>query len=150
MSAKNIITAVVAVFGFFAASYVWGALLEILVPQLVATDPWGVVESITAIAAMFAAVMLFFFASNRRYKVRTSIFLNAKYKLWLVTVASLICIGTISAIIGASLAKTQWLQLVNWGNYVNILACSALLFVYNITLLSTNPKQKRARGVGRI
>lgn len=145
MSVRNIVTAVVAVVGFFAASYAWGALLEALAPQLVATDPWGIVESITAIAAMFAAVILFFFARNRRYKLRTSIFLSATYKLWFAVVASLIFIGVISVVVGASLDDFQWLHSLNWGNYVNILTCSAMLFVYNMVLLvkynSTNKEE---------
>ena len=145
MLVKNIAAAIVAVVGFFAASYVWGALLEILTPQLVTTDPWGIVESITAIAAMFAAVILFFFARNQRYKLRTSIFLSATYKLWFAIVASLIFIGVISVIIGVSLADFQLLHSLNWGNYVNILTCSAALFVYNMVLLvkynSTNKEE---------
>lgn len=124
---------------FFAVSYCYGLILRAAAPDVLTQSPWGIAESIIAVAVMCSSLVWRFLPNSKAYKIRLSLFTSANYTRWLAVLIVLIFAGVLLVAIAAemtihSAGSRGALGDLNWGNYINLLMWGLLMFLYNLVL----------------
>lgn len=133
----NAVSALALVGLFFAASYGWALLLAWAVPSWLMKNPWGVFESVLAIAPL-AAVFIRRLPAVKVYGIRRKLVLSGSYIWWLtvIAVAIVAIIAAMAVFAGATLNEGERSLLgdMNWGNYCNLLMTGVCVLAYDIWL----------------
>lgn len=145
----NSLTTVMLVALFFAMSHCYGLILSAVFPGVLVQSPWGIAESIIAVALMCSSLVFRFSPNSKAYKIRLNLFTSANYMRWLAALIVLIFAGVLMVAIMAELTVHSTgsrgaLGDLNWGNYVNLLMWGLLMFLYNLVLrVKLNNKEAR-------
>lgn len=132
---------------FFVVSYGWALLLAWAVPGWLTKNPWGVFESVLALAPFAGVVVMNVLPRVKAYGVRRSLVFSKSYAWWLagIVLAIVAVIIAVAIAAGATLNEGERSLLgdMNWGNYCNVLASGVVVLLYDMRLRCADSDSKK-------